>query len=199
MPPVGTTAGDTLLAYYFNGTVPAAISDVYVALLTVSNGGWTASTSYTVGETIYVIVSSVTYIMKCTTAGTSGATAPTWVVTEGATTADNTAVWTEQTIAIRGGTFTEATGGGYARYTAATTTANWTLSVDANNREKVVNAVLFNYGTVTAALGWCTAAVVMSALTAGSVLFWWGFSQPVNVTSSSTPQLPAGGESFAIG
>ena len=55
---------------------------------------WAATTAYTLGD---VVKNSGTYnshSYKCTTAGTSGGTQPTWGTTNGGTTADGTAVWT---------------------------------------------------------------------------------------------------------
>jgi hypothetical protein len=52
---------------------------------------WQASTSYAIGDTI---VDSNGNIAQCTTAGTSGAAAPTWATTVGKTTADGGVVWT---------------------------------------------------------------------------------------------------------
>jgi len=54
---------------------------------------WVAATAYTVGD----VVKASTYnshSYKCTTAGTSGGTEPTWGTTNGGTTSDNTATWT---------------------------------------------------------------------------------------------------------
>lgn len=55
---------------------------------------WVASTAYNLGD--YIIpTASNGYQYKCTTAGTSGTTEPTWGTTPGGTTADNgTLVWT---------------------------------------------------------------------------------------------------------
>lgn len=54
---------------------------------------WTASKAYTVGESVNPAVAN-SYVYVCQTAGTSGATAPTWPTTEGATVTDGSAVWT---------------------------------------------------------------------------------------------------------
>jgi len=58
-----------------------------------SGTAWAASTSYSVGD-IRVPTSYYTCIYECTTAGTSGATEPTWPAVDGATVTDNTVVWT---------------------------------------------------------------------------------------------------------
>lgn len=196
---VGSTASEALLNAYFTGVGITAQADAYVGLITVSQGPWAASTAYTAGETIYATVAGTTYIFECTTAGTSGTSAPSWNLGEGSTTTDNTVVWTEQTIAMRGGVFTEATGGGYARQAVTANSTNFSVTLDANNRGKVVNSIAVSYGTVTAALGWCVAAIWMTAATAGSVLFLNTFTTPIDITANSTPQLPANGESIAIG
>ena len=199
---VGNASSVGLLQAQFNNSATSlAQATVYVGLITVSNGAWAASTAYTAGETIYVQVGGITYIMKCTTAGTSGSAAPTWDVTEGATTTDGTGglVWTEQTIAIRGGTFTEASGGGYERIAMTSDTTNFTVSTDANNRGSVVNIVDVTGWAPTADWGMCVGAIYMTAATAGSLLEWLTFTTPISVVANSTPKLPANGDSLAIG
>lgn len=54
---------------------------------------WKASTAFSVGE---YIVDANGGIQECTTAGTSGASQPSWSTTSGSTTADNSVVWTLQ-------------------------------------------------------------------------------------------------------
>lgn len=55
---------------------------------------WTASTAYTVGQSVFKIISGVYYLFRCTTAGTSGTSEPTWDNRITFTTNDGTAVWT---------------------------------------------------------------------------------------------------------
>jgi hypothetical protein len=56
---------------------------------------WQASTTYVVGDFVKATGgASPTLIFECTTAGTSGGTEPTWNITPGNTTNDNTVVWT---------------------------------------------------------------------------------------------------------
>lgn len=71
----------------------------------VSSVGWTAvtqwaaSTAYSVGDIRRQTAPTGTNhrVFRCTTAGTSGGSEPTWNLTKGSTTNDNTAVWTEIT------------------------------------------------------------------------------------------------------
>lgn len=64
-------------------TLPAAVA--------TANPNWAASHAYVVGN---LIVDSNGNVQECTTAGTSGASAPTWATTIGNTTSDGSAVWT---------------------------------------------------------------------------------------------------------
>ena len=57
-------------------------------------GNWTASSTYALGDRVCGVATSDYWIFECTTAGTSGATEPTWVKTAGSTTTDNTVTWT---------------------------------------------------------------------------------------------------------
>jgi len=77
-----------------------------VAILYVGSTRWTAvtawaaSTAYTVGDLrrqLAGVAAGSERVFRCTTAGTSGGTEPTWVITKGATTTSGGAVFTEVT------------------------------------------------------------------------------------------------------
>jgi len=55
---------------------------------------WQANTSYSLGKLVKPTAGSNRFFYECTTAGTSGATEPTWPTTDGATVTDGTVVWT---------------------------------------------------------------------------------------------------------
>lgn len=64
-------------------------ASVLASMLAMSSPEWAASTAYTAGAT----VTSGGQVYVCTTAGTSGTTAPTWPTTVGTAEADGTADW----------------------------------------------------------------------------------------------------------
>ena len=86
-------AGDTSGRIYFSGngapqmTDYADATDIYPA--------WIASNVYALNATLTTAYPN-SYLQKVTTAGTSGATVPTWNNTLGGTTTDGTVVWTNQ-------------------------------------------------------------------------------------------------------
>ena len=55
--------------------------------------GWTGSITYTVGQVIYPPTDNG-FNYQCTTAGTTGSSAPSWPTTAGNTVTDGTVVWT---------------------------------------------------------------------------------------------------------
>lgn len=77
---------------YAGGT--DAISPTVLELGVRFFAAWAASTAYTLGQ-VRVPVPQNGHRYVVTTAGTSGATAPTWSTTAGATVTDGTVVWTE--------------------------------------------------------------------------------------------------------
>lgn len=101
-----------------------APATLYAALMKI-RGKWTGSTAVTTAS--YVVPTSANgRLYKCTTAGTTGSTEPTWPTTNGGTVNDGTAVWTEQTTAMEAGTFpTEISGNGYTRFAIASSLNNW--------------------------------------------------------------------------
>lgn len=77
-----------------------------MALWYVSSVGWTAvaqwaaTTAYSVGDLRRQLAAPAVdseRVFRCTTAGTSGASEPSWNLAKGATTSDDTVVWTEVT------------------------------------------------------------------------------------------------------
>ena len=147
-------------------------------------GVWLASTAYTVGQ-YAVPTTSNGRLYRVTTAGTSGATQPTWPTTAGGTVTDGTVVWTEQTTALVGGTNpTEVTATGYGRATlaaslgglagsqgAASTTASTGQAGFSTSNNTVVtwSAPTANWGT-TGLVTWADAPTVFltAAITTAS-------------------------------
>ena len=82
--------------YYQLGTTVANPSGVRsvsaVTLTTATVSAAATSTAYAVGAQVKP-ASTPLYIYQCTTAGTSGGSAPTWPTTVGATVTDGTVVW----------------------------------------------------------------------------------------------------------
>jgi hypothetical protein len=82
----------TALAGKIVPTAFAIDNDTGVTNTMASNAGtWAATTAYVVGDWL---LDSNTHMQKCTTAGTSDASEPTWK-TDGTTVTDGTAVWTD--------------------------------------------------------------------------------------------------------
>ena len=119
------TVNKFLVDTLFRGqTSPVIPANLYYGLFVANAGYALVSTAYT--TTQFVLPATPNgHIYKCTTAGTSGSSAPTWPTTAGGTVTDGTVVWTEQTTAMLAGTFTEATYTGYARVVQASSLANW--------------------------------------------------------------------------
>lgn len=74
-------------------STPPDFLDSWNALIQGATTSWSPSTAYAVGTV--VAPDTVTGLLyRCTTAGTSGATAPTWPTIQGNTVSDNGLVWT---------------------------------------------------------------------------------------------------------
>ena len=94
---VGFTIGKATDYFLFmcDGISGWIISTTDTVALVGEHVTWTASTAYTLGQLVAPTVDNG-YWYKVTTAGTSGATQPTWPTTEGATVVNGTVTFTAQ-------------------------------------------------------------------------------------------------------
>jgi hypothetical protein len=174
----------------------------YFAIIIANRGTWAASTAYALND--YVVTASPTNnrLYKCTTAGTSGASAPTWPTTEGGTVSDGTVTWTEQTTAMNAGTFTEASYTGYARVGvtagltefAGTQGAGTTVASSGTSGQTSNNAsIVFGLPTSTQT-GLAVGIAVFDASTGGNC---WEFeisNTPLQILNgASAPTIAAAG------
>lgn len=98
----------------------------YFGLITASKGERVNATVYALNDTTVVKIGTVYSFYKCTTAGTSNAALPgSYQGALGEIIADGTAVFTEQTVALNAGTYTEVSGGSYARVAVVASLANF--------------------------------------------------------------------------
>lgn len=169
---------------------PAA--STYMGLLTASS--WAASNAYSAGS--YVIPTTANgRIYKCTTAGTSGSTAPAWPTTDGGTVADGTAVWTEQSIAMSAGTVPEYSGNGYAREAAT-----FAAAAASGKGENCASSAAISFPVPTAAWPQMVGWGLWDASTAGNLL-WWSCEDVNGNPIQSTPgtlQVTIGSGSLVV-
>lgn len=172
----------------YRGQTVAFPTTRYVGLIVASAGQSPRSTVVTSGQ--YTVPATLNgRLYKCTTGGTTGSGEPTWPVTAGGTVTDGTAVWTEQTTALYGGTIPEGTATGYARVGIASTEAAWsgtqgagTTVASSGSSGQISNNAALNYAQVTTSLGLVVGLGYWDALTSGNC---W----EVAIQQSGTPTL----------
>lgn len=190
----------------------------------VVTGIWTASTAYAVGN-IVVPHASMTgaggKLLKCTTAGTTGAVNTLAVPNPGATLADNTVTWTaiatipaldqhyvglytvNPTDAAGG---TEVTGGSYARVAVASTLAAWagTQAAASTTASSGTGGTTSNNGTITfpaptANWGVITGFAIFDTPTGGNPLVWGALTTNKTVNNGDpAPSFAAAALSIQI-
>lgn len=197
--PLTTTGDQAVLNALMQAAALGAPTTWYVGLLVAPS--WAASTAYTAGE--YVIGSAFAttnrHIYKCTTAGTSGTTEPTWTQTSGGTTTDGTVTWTECTLLFQANTFTgaEQSGGGYARVAVTANSTNFAAATSAVP-SVTQNATAVSFATPTSTWGQAVALTMNSAATAGTV-WWWGLlTTAVVAGTGSTPSVAVDGFEWTL-
>ena len=184
---------------------------IYVALTLCTNGPLARSTAYTVGQTVsYVAADGNNHLYKCTTAGTTAATAPVYPGASNEVITDGTAVLTEQTSELEAGTaISEPSGGGYARVAIACSLANFagTQGAGTTTVSTGTSATTSNNGVITYPIpsaAWQTAPAEIwgfatyDALTAGNLLRFGGLTADQIINTGNSVSFAAGAMTIKV-
>jgi hypothetical protein len=148
---------------------------------------WLANHAYSSGDFVVPTVNNGR-CYKCTTGGTSGGTEPTWGTTDGGTTNDGTAVFTEQSTAFNGGTFpAELDNTGYARKSVTNNTTN----LPSTSTRVKSNGTAIQFAELTAGTNDAGVAVLYDAATSGNPFIWGIPSTIKSMEAGDFPYLKA--------
>lgn len=185
--------GKALLDYRYG--VATYTPNVNVGLL--AGELWIATNVYVSGDIVVATnFPTVPKIFKCTTGGTSDSSEPNWAgVAAGGTIADDTVVWTEQSLAIIGGTYTEpdtANWTDYAQAVVVNNNTNFPAATGTSNPAKANGTAI----ELTAAAVVVAGAVgVVGWITVddnGDVMDWQALSAFVQVANGAQVQFDVG-------
>ena len=158
-----------------------------------------SSGAYVIPTTFASITTQAGKIFKCTTAGTSSGTQPTWPTTTGGTVVDGTVTWTEVSLLFAQGTFTgaEISGNAYARVAV---TANSTNYPNATSAQPAVlsNGTVITFPSPTADWGLAIGWLDSSASTAGNIWAWAPMTTALDCASGSTPSFAISALSLSL-
>ncbi|MFY7864496.1 phage tail fiber protein [Roseateles sp.] len=197
---------------YLRGQAPAAITTLAWALIVATRGYSNSIRSQAVSLNDTVLPATPNgRIYRCTTAGTTGASEPSWPTTAGGTVADGTAVWTEQTDALDAGTFTEAANAGnYTRPSVAASLANMagtqgagTTVASTGTSGQTSNNTVLTFGSAAPSTNWGvvfgTYMLDSATYGSGTPLVWAPLATPKTVNSGDAqPTFPAGSFTFTL-
>lgn len=186
-------------------TMPGA--GLSAALLTSTKGPRASSTVYALNDTISLTPTggSTQVLYKCTTGGTTAASQGSlYAGAQGEVITDGTAVFTEQTAALRaglGGAMVEASWSGYTRANLAASTANWaatngdtttTNPSSGTSVPKTSNNSTMTFGTAAASgPSFVWGVALMDATTSGNMLRVGGLAAAKTVNSGDpAPTYP---------
>lgn len=183
--------------------------NVYVALITCTNGVRQNATTYAVNNTIAVLANDGRYhLYKCTaitTGTTAGSQGTLYPGLANEVIVDSGATFTEQDSVLDtgAGTFVEVSGGAYARVAVATSLANFsgtqgagTTVASTGTGGQSSNNVAVTFPTSTAAWAAAPAMVwgwaLFDASGAGNLLVWGALTSPQNIGIGATPSFSNG-------
>ncbi|WP_180125634.1 hypothetical protein [Rhodoferax sp. BLA1] len=181
-----------------------------VGLLVSTHGPRNNSATYALNNTFSVKASDgKTHLYKCTTPGSTAAAQGTlYPGAEGEVITDGTAVFTEQTAAVRGSLATEASYSGYARANTPASLANWAGTQGAGSTTvssgtgvpRTSNNGVITIGTAPAgptAYVWATAH--FDAVSGGNMLMVHPLTDVKTINAGDpAPSFPAATLSFTL-
>ncbi len=112
---------------FIRGQAKPALPTLYIGLGISSAGRHEVSTAYSVNDTLFIQLDDTKWrLYKCTTAGTTAASKPSYPGVHGEVITDGTAQFTEQHAGLEDESeIVEPSGGGYARVAVAASLAEW--------------------------------------------------------------------------
>jgi hypothetical protein len=195
----------------WRGQALGAPSTAYFALFTCSRGERANSTTYALNDTAVVKIGAAYSFYKCTTAGNTAAALPGYTGARGEAITDGTAVFTEQSATLDAGTFTEVTGGAYARVGVAASLANFsgTQGAGTTAASNGTTGTTSNNGAIAfpaptaqwhPAGGAVVGVAVFDAATGGNPWHWSIMSAPKNINNGdAAPTIAANTWSDTVG
>lgn len=171
-----------------------APTQLWMALLRATAGISPRSTAVTSGQTTVPLTSNGR-MYRCSTAGTTSASEPTWGVVNGGTTSDGTAVWTEMTTDLEANnasvTGVEVSGGSYARATAGVnsdtawnaTQGGVPVAASSGTGGQTANPAALAFPTPSANWGSVVGFTLSDAATVGNALYFGVLTAPKTVNN----------------
>lgn len=182
-----------LIDWFWRGVAYTPPSIHYFGLLTSTHGPRANSTAYALNNTISVVGNDgKTNLYKVTTAGTTAAAQSTlYPGVNNEVITDGSAVLTEQSSALMAQTFTEVSGGSYARVGvtanttnfAATNGATTTTNPSTGTTKSTSNNAAITYPAPTANWGFVWGQGTFDALTVGNMLLVEGLNAAKTVNN----------------
>jgi len=180
---------------FIRGQAKQLISTWYLGLAISSAGKHAVSTAVALNATLFIQdTASKWHLYKCTTAGTTAATKPSYPGTKNELITDGTAVFTEQNSAIEDATaLVEPTGGAYARVPIAASFAAWagtqgagTTVASSGTNATTSNNAAATFANPTADWGWCGLFVLFDAVSGGNAWIVDALTNPINLALGVT-------------
>ena len=206
---ISNYAKNKIQDYVFRAQAWSIPANFYVALIGgaafPNQGVAMRSKTYAVGNYAWPTVPNGR-LYKCTVAGTTGASEPSWPTTDGGTVADGTVTWKEQTPDLANGTIPEVSGNAYARQmlvrslgTVMGCNLGDSASASSGAGGMVANLAPIVFPTPTAAWGPVWGVAVFDAASTGNPIFHDQFAIPKIVGEGDPVTIPGGTANTAYG
>jgi hypothetical protein len=213
MPSAGilsNTAENKIIDAILRGQALGFPATFYIALIKGkgTTGKWAAlGSGFVVGDIVQpTAYNGRLYKVTAVTTGITGASEPTWPTSNNGTVVDAGVTWTEMASDMDAGTFTEVSGGSYARASVAASLANFsgtqgagtTVASTGTSGTSSNNAVI-SFPAPTADWGTVVGMVLMDAASAGTGYLWAAVNAVQQILNGqAAPTIPVGTLSWTL-